>query len=552
MTNFKKITSAAAAIMIAATMMAGTVAFAASDSIPDTTTQNYTISVNANTRSSYKVYQLLTGKFETPNGESQKVIVDAKTGSSVKTDTDVDDVLAALVGADGKAKVTKDSVDELKALVNADEPITTLSAVETSVQVPLGYYLVIEEQNPDKAAILMIVDNDLNIASKLGAVTFEKKLKDINDSTDTDMTAWQDGADHDIGDFVPFMLKATLPENVDQYDGYYLQFTDNISPAFNVATVADLDGLEVGIDTNNDGIVDERFDKNADNEKGFNTGYDISVNDNSFTITIPDVKHLGATNDSVIVVNYSAKLGVDSYTGDTDPNAGKVNYGAAGNPNEASATYSNNPEFDMYPNAGPSDDVGDTTDENDKPGTPGEDNSGKTEKDKVIVFTYKTVINKVDEKGVALDGAEFKLSKKKKADNSFEEVKRITVEGNVFTFYGLDDGEYMLEEVDAPSGYKGIDPIKFTVSADHEVLSDNPKLTALTAKICNEEGATDENFGTVDVHEGRIQTEIENTKGSKLPETGGIGTKLFYAVGGGLAGLAGIALITKKRMSKKN
>ncbi|WP_294489639.1 SpaA isopeptide-forming pilin-related protein [uncultured Ruminococcus sp.] len=551
MTNFKKITSAAAAIMIAATMMAGTVAFAASDSIPDTTTQNYTISVNANTRSSYKVYQLLTGKFETPNGESQKVIVDAKTGSSVKTDTDVDDVLAALVGADGKAKVTKNSVNELKALVKADEPITTLSAVETSVQVPLGYYLVIEEQDPDKAAILMIVDNDLNIASKLGAVTFEKKLKDINDSADNDITDndWQDGADHDIGDYVPFMLKATLPENVDQYDGYYLQFTDNISPAFNVKDVADLVGLAVGIDTNNDGIVDEDklFNKNADNEKGFNKGYDISVTENSFTITIPDVKHLGATNDSVIVVNYSAKLGVDSYTGDTDPNENIVNYGAAGNPNEASATYSNNPEFDMYPNAGPGEDVGDTTDENDKPGTPDENNREETEKDKVIVFTYKTVINKVDKDGKPLDGAEFKLSKMNAAGN-YEEVNRKIFEGTVFKFYGLDDGEYKLEEVETPDGYKGIDPINFTVLADHDDLEDDPKLKDLTADGLGEDGDP----VTGNINTGIIETSIENTKGSKLPETGGIGTKLFYAVGGGLAGLAGIALITKKRMSKKN
>ena len=31
--------------------------------------------------------------------------------------------------------------------------------------------------------------------------------------------------------------------------------------------------------------------------------------------------------------------------------------------------------------------------------------TGETEKDKVIVFTYKTVINKVDENGNALTGA---------------------------------------------------------------------------------------------------------------------------------------------------
>ena len=197
------------------------------------------------------------------------------------------------------------------------------------------------------------------------------------------------------------------------------------------------------------------------------------------------------------------------------------------------------------------DNVGDTTNDTDKPGTPEGDNKEDTEEDKVIVFTYKTVINKVDENRHPLNGAVFQLSKKN-AGGDYIVVETKIFDENVFKFYGLDDGEYKLEEITTPSGYKGIDPIKFTVSADHDVLDDDPKLTDLTAKICDEDGATDEDFGTIDVQEGSIDAEIENTKGSKLPETGGIGTKLFYAIGGGLTGLAGIALITKKRMSKKN
>lgn len=545
MTNFKKITSAAAAIMIAATMMAGTVAFAA----PDSTPTNYTISVNANTKSTYKVYQLLTGKFETPNGETEKVIYDAVKGSSVKADTNVDDVLAALVEADGTAKVTKDSVDELKDLVDEASPITTLSAVETSVDVPLGYYLVIEEQNPDTAAILKIVDDDLNIASKLGGVTFEKKLKDINDSVDVDITDnhWQDGADHDIGDAVPFQLKATLPENVDQYEGYYLKFTDNLNDAFNVSTVKDV-VVKVG---------DEIIDPNT--LEGSNKGYDWAINtaSNSFTLTFPDIKHVAdikgiEANDAVVTVEYTAVLGDAAAVG---TNADKVTYGNDGNENTAHATYSNNPDFDMYPKVDKGDDVGDTDDTGDddtnKPDNPEDDETTDTANDTVVVFTYKTVINKVDENGDPLDGAEFKLSKKNTAGD-YEEVGTKIFEGTVFTFYGLDDGDYRLEEVTTPSGYKGIDPIDFTVVAEHDgeygfdaVLA---KLNTLTANNLGGNG----NPVTGDVDTGTIETSIENTKTTKLPETGGIGTKLFYAIGGGLTGLAGIALITKKRMSKKN
>ena len=45
----------------------------------------------------------------------------------------------------------------------------------------------------------------------------------------------------------------------------------------------------------------------------------------------------------------------------------------------------------------------------------------------------------------------------------------LTVKDNVFTGKGLDDGDYVLTETKAPEGYKPIDPIEFTVTADHTV-----------------------------------------------------------------------------------
>ena len=44
---------------------------------------------------------------------------------------------------------------------------------------------------------------------------------------------------------------------------------------------------------------------------------------------------------------------------------------------------------------------------------------------------------------------------------------------------------------------------------------------------------------------------IENRMGSTLPGTGGIGTTIFYVIGGGLMVAAGILLITKKRMENR-
>ena len=95
------------------------------------------------------------------------------------------------------------------------------------------------------------------------------------------------------------------------------------------------------------------------------------------------------------------------------------------------------------------------------------EDSGKTPWDYVIAFTYKVDINKVDQDGNALTGAEFKLEKKL-ADEKTTEIT-LSKEGHVFTGTGLDDGDYVLTETTVPAGHKPIEPIKFTVTADHHV-----------------------------------------------------------------------------------
>ena len=96
-----------------------------------------------------------------------------------------------------------------------------------------------------------------------------------------------------------------------------------------------------------------------------------------------------------------------------------------------------------------------------------------------------------------------------------------TDDSGIFTLQGLDSGTYYLLEVKAPDGYNALSgPITVTVNADGTVS----------------------NFadGTVPV---------ENSKGTVLPSTGGIGTTVFYVVGGILVVGAVVALVTKKKMS---
>ena len=55
-------------------------------------------------------------------------------------------------------------------------------------------------------------------------------------------------------------------------------------------------------------------------------------------------------------------------------------------------------------------------------------------------------------------------------------------------------------------------------------------------------------LGTVDLTAGSITTTVVNKSGSELPSTGGIGTTIFYVLGGVLVIGAAVLLITKKRM----
>jgi LPXTG-motif cell wall-anchored protein len=114
--------------------------------------------------------------------------------------------------------------------------------------------------------------------------------------------------------------------------------------------------------------------------------------------------------------------------------------------------------------------------------------------------------------------------------------KRVDKEGTVteittdatgkFKIEGLDAGTYYLKETEAPAGYNKLDTV-VKVVIDH-----NGKINA-----------------TEDQPAGATQIEVENKSGSELPETGGMGTTIFYVLGSILVLGAAVLLITKKRMN---
>ena len=126
-----------------------------------------------------------------------------------------------------------------------------------------------------------------------------------------------------------------------------------------------------------------------------------------------------------------------------------------------------------------------------------------------------------------------------------------TAEG-VFGVSGLDDGTLHLLEIKAPNGYNllehDLEIVIDAATANGQTWDGIPAnaLTALTIKV---DGGNAEN-GNAET--GDVALTVRNNQGSTLPETGGMGTILFYVIGGLLVVGAGILLVVRFRMRASN
>lgn len=448
----------------------------------------------------YEAYQILSGDLSADKATLSNI----KWGEGIKAEGQT-----ALGGdAAGYAKKLADmgnNSKELKAqaqiiganLASASGSVTVTDPDAKNVISNLkpGYYLIKDKDDSlqgqeSYTEFILHVTDDVEANVKADVPSVEKKVKDTNDTTG-DTTGWQDSADYDIGDDVPFQLTATLANNIESYKTYSLKFNDT---------------LLKGLDYNNDAVI-KLGDKDVTSY--FTPSYDATAK--TLTFTCDDILAFGAKNSDKIVVEYTAKLNENAVIG------------AAGNPNTVYLDFSNNP------NNG------------------GEGDRGKTPEDKVIVFTYKLTVNKVDKENKPLTGAEFSLFKKVNGKEELVEVKKIlstNAEGTVFGFTGLDDGTYVLRETKTPDGYNSIEDQTFTISAKHDENSDDPKLTALTGDVAS---GSIINLGVM-LEKGELSTDVVNNKGSVLPSTGGAGRVAIYVIGAILVLGGGIVLVTKKRV----
>nr|AHF25646.1 peptidoglycan linked protein-fimbrial structural subunit-(LPXTG motif) [uncultured bacterium Contigcl_24] len=157
---------------------------------------------------------------------------------------------------------------------------------------------------------------------------FEKKIKDTNDTTG-ETSGWQDSADYDIGDAVPYRLTAKLADNVSDYLKYHITFHDTMEEGltFNGITSVTVNGTEV-------------------------TDYELKSEDHSFDLTLTWTGEEGkriadaSLNEAEVEVLFTATLNSDAILG------------SYGNVNEGSLEYSCNPKVDSEGN--PSEDTEET------------------------------------------------------------------------------------------------------------------------------------------------------------------------------------------------
>ena len=459
-----------------------------------------TITAPSDSTRTYEVYQIFTGDL----GEN-KVLSNVKWGQNSKrpegknVDDPVDEtVLKALT--DVNSKPEGERLTEIEKYVDlSSTPIGTVSNGST-LSVANGYYLIkdIGEVGAGETYSCYIVNivKDITITPKDSKVTFQKKVKDTNDTTG-DTTGWQDSADYDIGDSVPFQLTGTVAKDFAEYkSAYYFAFHDKMENSLDF----EKDSVKVYVDGTQ--ITD---------------GFTLSNTAHAFDLVFADLKTVaGVTAGSKITVEFTAKLNEQAVLG------------KQGNVNEAQLEYSNNPYSEQ---------------------------KGTTNWDNVIVFTYQVVVNKYAnevKEGNLKTGAAFKLEKL--VGQTWTLVKEFQADESTstFTFKGLDDGKYRLTETKTPSGFNTIDPIEFTVTADHKVTWEGEERTTILTSLNGAPTEAGSIEFTPNVESGTLTTNVVNKSGSTLPETGGMGTTLFYVLGGVLVLAAVVLLVTKKRMRSEN
>lgn len=463
----------------------------------------------------YKVYQIFTGEMST-NEAGAKVLSNIKWGANGTRkigDAVETGILTTLEGATGSDTKKLEAIQKFVNL-NTDAFATLNHENSYAANVPAGYYLVKDEDNTlngkDEAYttfLVNVVGADVALNPKSAKPSVDKFVQDEaadRDIDSKDSNGWGKTADHAINESFKFKLTATLTQDVDfgAYSTYKVKFTDTMSEG---VTFESIDSVTV--DGHN--VTDYVCTATAGQAGG------------EWTLTINDIKSISGVNlndGAEIVVVYNAHLNEKAFVN-------HKNDDTTTNENKVYLEYSNNPNAS------------------------GE--LGKTPEENVWVFTYEVDNKKVKASDYTpLAGAGFHLytdaecshevaliydetlSAYRPTKDGEKSEEMISAKGTgIFNIVGLDAGVYHMRETTTPTGYNTCNDVTIVINARHQKTGSSNKVTF----------TEDSNLTYI----------IENNAGTTLPSTGGMGTTVFYVVGGGLMAVAVVLLVTKKRMENK-
>lgn len=525
--------------------------------IPAMAAEKTTLTMNKVTPGhTYTVYQVFTGDVSETTVKEGEEEVTKKVLSNVQYGQSYTDKTGLVPESDLK-KIT-DANAFAKELIDSNALSNPINAKwdGSEISVDTGYYVVVDngvtddqEHKPDAdSAYIVEIVGPTAITPKTTIPELDKSVKLAEDPNYSE----NDAITSEIGKLVEFKLTAKVPAKelpkyaVANKDGeagtYKLVFHDTMSEGLTFVEFKDVIYGEVKVEN----TADKTF-------------YAAENAEQEITITIEDLFEIigrdekeWKTDDNgniVITATYTAKLNEKAIVnngGSTD----ETNF------NKAHLEYSNDPN---------------------------DEGTGNTPEDKTYVYSFKLDITKyendtVENGGKVLAGAGFTLYRvttsedgeevltelKFKAIQEADGIKYVlsededaesevrSGEDGKLNFTGLEAGKYKLVETTVPDGFNKCADRYITISAKVDGEGENaPSLEDVKIEqeiISDTTGAGNE--GTVEDSEGTAMG-IINKSGTLLPSTGGIGTTIFYAVGGALVVGAGILLFVKKRMGSK-
>ncbi len=117
-------------------------------------------------------------------------------------------------------------------------------------------------------------------------------------------------------------------------------------------------------------------------------------------------------------------------------------------------------------------------------------------------------------------------------------VTGTTDENGKLTFIGLTVGTYTLTEIKAPDGYNLLPTeLTFDITVSYDTTTGKPTFSL-----------NDSSSDGFSINDGVVSITVENSAGSILPGTGGMGTTLFYIIGAILVCGAVVLLVSRRRM----